>query len=487
MQTYEPTWASLEEHQIPAWLHDAPFGVYFHWGPYSVPAYQNEWYSRNMYREGSDQHDHHVSEYGELSDFGYKDFVPEFTAENWDPEEWARLCDENGADFVGIAAIHADGFALWDSELTRWNAANMGPERDVVGELADAVRARDLKFLTSFHHDFHWWWYAREEGWDTADPAYADLYGPAHDPETPPPESYFADWRDKVIEVIDGYRPDVVYFDSAIGNDWFVRHHEYLREVLAHYYNKGEEWGKPVEFTAKTNVPPGVGMVDHERTRADEVRQRPWLTDTSVDESSWCYVQDPDYKDAATIVRGLVDRVSKHGRLLLNLGPKPDGTFDRGSLELLDAVGDWLDVNGEALRAARPWWTYGEGPTEVSGGEREAASRVEYTPEDVRYTRVGQTLYAVLLGWPEEPVRLETPVGRRESAHAGEWQIGPEPDAWPDDDYTVSLLGSDADVEWRRVDGGDALEVDLPAEPPCEHAYALRIEVERVNHHPGES
>lgn len=479
MPPYEPTWASLERHRIPRWFRNSPFGVYFHWGPYAVPAYENEWYTRNMYREGSDQHAHHVETYGELAGFGYKDFFPEFTGEHFDADRWARECAAAGADFVGMTAIHADGFAMWDADATDWHAGAKGPKRDVLGELADAVRAHDMKFLASVHHDFHWWWYNHREEWDTADPEYAGLYGPAHDHETPPPDSFFEWWQDLIHEVIDGYRPDLLYFDSGLGNDWFVRHADVTKEIIAHYYNAAESWDKAVDITHKQNLPPGIGIVDHERTREDDVSERPWLTDTSVDHKSWGYVEDPDYKDARTLVTGLADRVSKHGRLLLNIGPKADGTFDDGALELLHEIGDWLAVNGEAVRSARPWWTHGEGPTEVQGDERESASQVEYTPEDIRFTRVGETVYALLLGWPDGPVRIETPVGRRLSIDAGEWPIGPAPANWPPDDYTVTLLGSEAPVEHHRVDDGAALEVWLPDAPPCEHAYALRIGIDR--------
>ena len=478
MSRYDPTWESLEEHSVPRWFRDAKFGIYFHWGPYAVPAYANEWYTRHMYREGTDAYEHHRAEWGPQEEFGYKEFVPEFTAEEFDAEEWAALCAEAGAEFVGITATHCDGFVLWDSDLTRWNAAEMGPERDVVGELAAAVRDRGMKFVATFHHGFHWWWYPHVEGYDTADPDYADLYGQPHDPEADPPEAFFEDWRDKVVEVIDGYRPDLIYFDSGWGNDWFVDHDEYRRELVAYYYNRAEEWGKEVDVTHKHNLPPGVGVIDHERTREVDVSVAPWLTDTSVDRNSWGYVTDSDYKSAETLVTGLVDRVSKNGRTMLNVGPKADGTIPEAAADRLREIGEWFETNGEALRDTRPWWTFGAGPTEIpeeQSKDSEEASRVEYTPEDVRFTRKGGDVYLLFLAWPEEAVTVPTPTGRRLSAHSGEWAIGPEPDPWPDDDARMELLGSDAAVEWERT--GDGLRIALPDDPPCDHVYAVRIDL----------
>ncbi|MFB6120823.1 MAG: alpha-L-fucosidase [Halobacteriaceae archaeon] len=475
MPTYEENWRSLEQHPIPRWFKDAAFGVYFHWGPYSVPAHDNEWYSRNMYDEDTDVFDYHRETYGDQSEFGYKDFLPEFDAAEWDPEAWVDRCVDAGAEFVGVTAVHADGFCMWDSDVTEWNAAEKGPERDVLGELAAAVRDRDLKFVASVHHACHWWWYPHEEGWDTADPAYEGLYGPAHERGEQPPESYYERWRDLTFEVIDDYRPDLLYFDWGWGNDWFVGHDEYRREVVAHYYNRAEEWGKEVDICQKTNVQPGVGVVDYERTRADDVAHHAWLTDTPVDLESWGYVEDPDFKSADTLVTGLVDRVSKNGRTMLNIGPRPDGTIPEPAAERLRAIGEWMDTNAEGLRDTRPWWTFGEGPTEVTSTEYEDASLVSYTPEDVRFTRTDDAVYVFFLAWPEGPVTIETPAGRRLSAFAGEWSLGPDPEPWGEA-TRVELLGSDAAVDWDATEEG--LVVDLPDERPCRYAYGLRIELD---------
>lgn len=476
MGLYEAEWESLATHSIPQWFTDSSIGIYFHWGPYAVPAYNNEWYSRNMYVEGTEAYDHHEREWGTRDEFGYKDFVPMFNADAFDPDAWVDFCVSVGAEFVGITAVHADGFLMWDSDISEWNAAEMGPKRDVVGELAGAARDRGLKFVTSFHHDFHWWWYPHVEGWDTADPEYAGLYGQPHEKDEDPPEEFFADWQAKVVEVIDVYRPDLIYFDSGIGNDWYINHYdEYRRELIAYYYNQAEKWGKDVDFTHKQEVPVGVGIVDHERTREDDVSMVPWLTDTPLDRNSWGYVENSDYKSVETLISGLVDRASKNGRTMFNVGPRPDGTLPKEATTRLRDVGDWLETNGEAIYASRPWWTFGEGPTEVTSSEFGDATHVDFTSEDLRFTRTDDASYAILLKWPEdETVTIETPLGRRRSIIAGDWPIGPSPDTWPQGTFEITLLGSDEPVAWERVEAG--VRVQLPETSPCDHAQVLRIE-----------
>jgi len=493
-----PPWEELER-PVPDWFADAALGVYFHWGPYAVPAHETEWYPRQMYREGTDVYDHHVGTYGPPSEFGYREFVPDFHGDAFDPEAWAALCAEAGAEFAGLTAIHHDGFAMWDSELTAWNAADRGPGRDVFGELAGALRDRGIRVVAAFHHAWRWWYYPRDPAYDTTDPAYADLYGPPHEAGESPPETYYERWRDLTFEVFDDYRPDLAWFDFGWGVPDFLENDRYRREVVAGYYDRADDWGKDVVVAHKRNLPVGTGVVDHERSRRSDLSLRPWLTDTSVDRSSWGYVTDPDYKSPGTLVTGLVDRLSKNGRTLLNVGPRADGTIPGPVADRLRAVGGWVDASEPAVRGVRPWWRFGEGPTEVAGAdaEFEAASAVEFTPEDVRFTRDGEAAYAVVLGWPDDGrVRLETSLNRRLSGRdRGDEVAAPE---------RVDLLGAGADgagreLDWRvEADGRDKdkdkdkngdgdgsgdedeserLVVSLPGEPPAvlDHAYALRL------------
>ncbi|MCU4974104.1 alpha-L-fucosidase [Halobacteria archaeon AArc-m2/3/4] len=482
--TYDQTWNSVGRHHIPEWFHDETFGIYFHWGPYSVPAYGNEWYPREMYREGTDVHEHHVETYGDPAEYGYHEFIPDFHGEAFDADEWATLCAEAGADYVGITAIHHDGFALWDSDLTAWNAVEMGPERDIVGELAEAVRDRDMKFLAAFHHAANWWYYPRDEAYHTMDPDYAGLYGPPHEEGDEPPESYVERWRDLTVEVIDDYRPDLLWFDFGWGSDPFLAHDEYRRDVVAHYYNCAEEWGKEVDICHKEQLPPGVGIVDHERMRAEDVTLQPWLTDTSIDRASWGYIENSDFKSVETMVTGFVDRVSKNGNTLLNVGPKPDGTIPEGALERLRAFGDWLETNREAMSGTRPGWTFGEGPTDVTSGEFEEATSVAFTGEDVRFLRGTDEVYVVLLDWPDDglvevetsPRQLLSVSGHRQSRDTDASIVGA-----PDVDVALDVAETE-NGGWWPPEYDDAqtsvLQLELPADPPngLDHAYVIRLE-----------
>lgn len=470
MEEYEPAWESLERHRVPEWLKDSKFGIYFHWGPYSVPAFETEWYPHYMYRSdweekrGRKVYKYHKENYGDPSEFGYKDFIPEFDGKNFDAEEWATICKEAGAKFAGISAVHHDGFCMWDSELTDWNSAEMGPEVDVVGELAEAVRNEGMKFVTAFHHAHTWWYCPRIEGCDTMDPDYAGLYGPPHEEGENPPQEYYEDWRDKVIEVMDNYRPDLLWFDCGWGNAHFSKNNIYRREVLSHYYNKAIEWGKEVEVCHKKNIPIGTGLVDLERMRMEDVSEHDWITDTSVDRKAWGYVQNPEFKNPKTLVTGLADRVSKNGNLLLNVGPKPDGTIPDEPKKLLRDLGNWLKINGDAIYGSRPWRKYGEGPTKVKSKEFEDASQVTYTPKDIRFTRKENKAYVIFLDWPGNKAVIETDFGKRVS----DFERGRG-----DYEYDIELLGSEGKLSWNRTEKG--IEVVLPDEKPCDYAYTLQI------------
>jgi len=469
---YEPSWESLRAYECPDWFRDAKFGIYTHWGPYSVPAWENEWYPRLMYSKddpgrGSKFYDYHQKTWGDVSEFGYKDFIPLFTAEKFDAEAWAELFKKSGARFAGPVAQHHDGFAMWESDLTRWDARDMGPRRDILGELAEAVRKRDMRFVTSFHHAFHWRYYEPSyqlEKSDTKDPAYAGInkiYPPVHEPGAPESEAFLDNWLARVVEVIDTYRPDYLWFDFGWSQPGFE---PYKKEFLAYYYNQALKWGKEVVVTyKKDHLPVGVAVLDLERGQLDTLSSREWITDTSVGLKSWSYIDDPDYKSVNTLVDNLIDRVSKNGNLLLNIGPRPDGTIPEEQKELLLGIGAWLEVNGEAIYETRPWTRYGEGPTEMVFGHMSERQNkgFAYTAEDIRFTTREDFLYAISLDWPEDggivvkSLAVENGAGSR-------------------DIEKVSLIGSDRELDWSRDEEG--LHVFFPEERPCEHAYALRIE-----------
>lgn len=443
---FEPTWESLKNYRVPDWYQDAKFGIFLHWGVYSVPAFQNEWYPRNMYLQGEPAYEHHRRTYGPQDKFGYKDFIPLFTAEKWDPSQWANLFKEAGAKYVVLVAEHHDGFALWDCAYTRWNSVKMGPKRDLVGELASAVRKEGLVFGVSYHRAEHWWFMEGGKHFpsDVQDPQYEDFYGPAQPENTPPNEGFLTDWLLRAFELIDKYRPQIFWFDWWIEQPAFE---PYLRLFATYYYNRAHQWGLGVAINYKLKTfPEGTAVLDVERGKLDRLYPFFWQTDTSVDKKSWCYIKDPDYKTPQQIVQDLVDIVSKNGCLLLNLGPRPDGTIPEEQMAIIREIGRWLKANGEAIYDTRPWRTYGEGPTKEAVGSFTDSEAIPYTGRDIRFTRKGDVLYAFILGKPGEKVDIKA--------------LGTYLRLYEDDIAEVYLLGREEPLRWERSE--EHLRVWLP-------------------------
>jgi alpha-L-fucosidase len=466
-QEYQPSWNSLRTHITPQWFRDAKFGIYTHWGVYSVPACgpNATWYPYNMYREGNPQYEHHVKTYGPPSKFGYKDFIPMFTAEKFDPDEWAEIFKNSGARFAGPVGEHHDGFCMWDSRYTDWSAARMGPSRDVVAELEKAIRKAGMKFLVALHHAENWWFYPHwRKEFDTSDPKYAGLYGEPHNllgagksffDQDKPSRAFLEQWKGKILEVIDNFRPDVLWFDFGLG---FVQE-QYRKEFLAYYYNKAMEWDTEVVVTYKEHyLAPGSAVVDLELGRFGELTYHDWITDTTVDAGEgWGYLRETEYKSTCSLVHYLVDNVSKNGYLLLNIGPKPNGEIPEQAREVLKGMGQWLDVNGEAIYGATPWLAYGEGPTQMQKtGAFCEKEEVTYTAQDIRFTSKDNVLYAICLGWPGAQVKINT------LKALFPWEI-----------QSVRMLGVDRDLEWSLQPDGMAIKT--PAGKPCEHAYVFKI------------
>ena len=467
---YEATWESLSQYEIPEWYIDAKFGIFIHWGPYCVPAFSSEWYPRRMYLQGNPVFEHHRKTWGDHTEFGYKDFIPMFTAEKFDAAEWAQLFKDAGARFVMPVAEHHDGFPMYDSDLTEWCAAKMGPTRDVCGELADAVRELDMVFAASSHRAEHWWFFDGGRGFpsDVQDSANDGLYGPAveasrdhsnsedwkqKDWRPRPDAKFLEDWLARCCELVDKYQPQVIWFDWWIEQIVFE---PYLQRFAAYYYNRGQEWGKGVAINHKyDSYPEGVAVFDIERGQLSDIRKFFWQNDTSVSKNSWGYIDNHDYKTADDIIADLVDIVSKNGALLLNVGPRADGTIPEIEQEMLREIGRWMAINGEGIYDTRPWNVYGEGPTPVPEGAFTDTARDPFTAADIRFTRKGDTLFAFFLAYPQG----EALITSLESV----------------DVASARMMGSDEAISWSQGDAG--LRLSAPAEKPCDYVCAYAIEL----------
>ena len=471
---FRPDWNSLSQYKVPDWYRDAKFGIFIHWGVYSVPAFGSEWYPREMYLQGSEVNQHHVSTYGPLTKFGYKDFIPMFKAQKYDPLAWANLFKESGARYVVPVFEHHDGFQMYDSNLSDWTAVKMGPHRDLVGDLEKAVRAQGLYFGASSHRIEHDWFMdgGRKIPSDVNDPQNAALYGPAQiqlqdkkegngsnleDDWTYVSSAYANDWLARDAEIVQKYHPDIIFFDWWIGQP-YVR--PYLAKFAAYYYNESSKRGPVGIITYKwVDMQKDSGVLDIERGQLDEKLDRVWQTDTSVSNKSWGYIEHDTFKTPEFIVHQLVDIVSKNGNLLMNIGPRSDGTIPDEVQHVLLDVGSWLKVNGDAIYGTRPWTIYGEGPTKVAAGSFQDTKTQEYSPEDFRFTTKGNNLYAIELAWPSGNEAVIHSVA--ENALKGR-QI-----------QSVALLGSSTPLTYKlQVDG---LHIELPSKPAQGYAYAFRI------------
>lgn len=481
VKLYEPNWESIKKHyKDPEWFNDQKFGIFIHWGAYSVPAHGSEWYPRRMYMDTATftaqlkhQQDgpnetflYHKKKYGDQKEFGYKDFIPMFKAEKFDPKEWISLFKKAGARYVVPVADHHDGFAMFASKTTRWNSADMGPKRDILGELFKEGREQGLIMGASSHYAFNWSFYNKKDHFDTVDPDYADLYSPkGKDLKEPVSEEFKQLWWDRTVDLIDNYRPEILWFDFYLD---IPDYEEYRPKLAAYYYNKGIEWGKEVVINDKNlfheAFPEGTVIYDLERGKLPGIRKLPWQTDTSIGKNSWGYVTNEVAKTPNSLVDDLVDIVSKNGNLLLNVGPRPDGTIPEDQQETLLKIGRWLDVNGEAIYDSEYWKTFGEGPTEEEGGYMsEHAKKKDFTAEDIRFTQKGNMLYAIMLDWPSG-----SKINIKSLAEGSEYSEGL-------DIKSVRLLGSDAKVKFDQTESG-LIVTELGAKIG-DFAHVLEIEL----------
>ena len=474
---FKADWDSLKQFRVPDWFRDVKFGIFLHWGVYSVPAFQNEWYSRNMYDPASPAFTYHRNVYGPQSRFGYKDFIPHFTADKFDASKWVALFQRAGAKYLVPVGEHCDGFAMYNTAMSDWTVVKMGPKRDTAAEIMKAARAAGMHFGMSSHRAEHWWWYGvgRTYDSDVNDPRYAGLYGPAApralpaDPKGfvpdpghlenwfPPDRQFLDDWLARTTEMVDKYNPDLIYFDWWTAAPAFEPN---MQRFAAYYYNRAREggWGPVLTYKGE-QFETGTAVFDVERGKLDALRLEPWQTDTSVSIHSWGYAQNDEYRTPKSLIQDLVDIVAKNGNLLLNVGPKPDGTIPQEAERVLLGIGAWLAVNGEAIYRTRPWEYFGEGPTKSAEGAKSESANKGWTPQDLRFTTRDGNLYVIGMEIPSDRmVRIKT-------LYAGTpyltRAIG-----------RIDLLGG-GPVRWRQTD--EELAVDLPPDVSADMPFSLRI------------
>lgn len=460
------TWESLSEYQPPKWYQDAKFGIFIHWGLYSVPAYDNEWYSRNMYIQGTKAFEHHVATYGKHTEFGYKDFIPMFKAERFDPDRWAAVFAKTGAKYVVPVAEHHDGFQMYRSEISRWNAYEMGPKRDVLGELMESCRKAGLETGASTHRVEHWFFmsHGKEFDSDVKEPLQrGDFYWPSMPEGHPddifsepaPTEEFLQDWLVRTCEIIDQYRPRILYFD------WWIQHFSvkpYLKKVAAYYYNRAAEWGIEVAINYKhDSFLFGTAVPDVERGQFADVKPYFWQTDTAMAYNSWCYTENNEYKPYQEILCDLVDIVSKNGNMLLNVGPKADGTFSEQDMAILEGIGNWMQINGEAIYDTKVWKKYGEGPTQITEGHFSDGVKKNFTSQDFRFTTKGGVLYATALKCSEKGEYCIKSLGKHETTAAATYHGLL---------HSVSVLGCDEAPEVSRDAEGLHIKTSYRSDGP---------------------
>lgn len=505
MQTgmFEPTWESLQQYQCPEWFRDAKFGIWAHWGPQCQPE-QGDWYARGMYEEGSGKYAYHLRTYGPQSQFGFKDVIHAWQAENWDPDKLVALYKQAGAQYFFAMANHHDNFDNYDSKYQPWNAVNMGPRKDLIGGWAKAARAQGLRFGVSVHAAHAWSWYepaqrADKKGplagvpydgkltkadgagkwWDGYDPQ--DLYAQNHTPgkrlewewnaakgSSIPDVAYCTKFYNRTVDLINKYRPDLIYFDDTALPLWPVS--DAGLRIAAHYYNRNMAWhdGKLEGVLFGKVLTPAQRQClvwDIERGASNQIEPLPWQTDTCI--GGWHYNRSHfdrhNYKSARTVIQMLADIVSKNGCLLLSIPVRGDGSIDADEVKVLEGIAAWMAVNRESIFETRPWKVFGEGPASAGApisaqGFNEGKGK-PFSAADVRFTAKGDTLYAIALGVPQEPLAIAS--------------LGTDAKLFEGPVAGVSLLGSDETVQWSQ--SATALTLSPPAKAPCSEAVVYRI------------
>lgn len=474
---YKDTWESLATYGEPQWYKDAKFGLFIHWGVYSVPAFGNEWYPRSMYLKGTKEYEHHIKTYGAHKDFGYADFIPLFKAEKFDPAQWMALFKESGAKYIVPVAEHHDGFQMYDSKLSEWNAAKMGPQKDVLGMLKKEADKEGILFGASSHRAENYWFYSGGRDFDSGinTITFQEPYGFAHklfDQEDlhvythnieskGPNQEHLENWLVRTCELVDQYEPKIIWFDWSIQNKVFK---PYLKKFAAYYYNRSIEWGIKVAINYKFDAfAYNTAIYDVERGQLADIRPTLWQNDTAIAKNSWGYTENNEFKTPESLVEDLIDIVSKNGCMLLNVGPKADGTIAQEDQDVLRGIGKWLSSNGEGIYKTSYWRVFGEGSTQVVEGSFTDNDHALYTDQDFRFTYKAPFIYVFSMRWPENNNVLIKSLKQYNRLFAG-------------DIVGVDVLGFDVDATFEMTEGG--LAVRVSGEIDTTYPVCLKITID---------
>jgi len=474
-QKFEPTPESFKQYTYPEWFRDAKFGIWAHWGPQAVPR-QGDWYAKKMYIETDNDYKWHVSHYGHPSKFGYKDIIPLWKAEKWNPEQLMALYKKVGAKYFVSMGTHHDDFFLWNSKIHRWNAVNMGPKKDVLGLWQAAAKKEGLRFGVSEHLGASYTWFQSARGadksgpmagvsYDGVNPEFEDLYHPATTADdkawlTNSPANQ-KNWLACITELIDLYHPDLLYSDSELPFG------EIGRTMLAHYYNQGvsKNGSTDVVYTCKMRASEGRWVQDLERGAMDSISPYPWQTDTSI--GDWFYRTGQKYMTGTQVIQMLVDIVSKNGNLLLNVVQTPEGDLEPDVMNILNEIAAWTPANGEAIYGTRPWKIYGEGPTTRQKQEKGHFGGVKdvrpYESADIRFTTKGENLYAFCMGVPAGDVKI---VSLGKNSKISDKKVA-----------SVKMLGCKEKLSWKQEN--EALVIAKPAKLPKWTVVTFKIEFKK--------
>ena len=476
---YTDAWESLCQYSPPNWYADAKFGIFIHWGVYAVPAFGNEWYPRFMYLRGTPEYEHHIKNWGPHKQFGYKDFIPLFTGKQFDPHAWMSLIKDSGAKYVMPVAEHHDGFAMYDCGFSEWNAVKMGPKRDVIGELQKAARDAGIVFAVSYHRAEQCWFFngGRDYACDVTDPAWAGFYGRQQDGglvdnidishdihSVPPSPEHCADWLVRLCELVDRYQPRIVWLDWWIHN---MAWKPWLRKFAAYYYNSARQSGYEAAINYKYHAfAYGSAVFDVERGQLAGIRPSLWQTDTAAGLDSWGYTTANRFKKPLDLICSLVDIVSKNGVMLLNIGPRADGSITGEDTAILRAIGQWLRDNGEGIYDTRPWHWFGEGPTLFEEGAFRDMEQVCFTSRDFRFTYKAGTLYAFVMKYPQDGKTVIPSLKKGTGSHGtGDFHIA-----------SARILGHDRELALTRDNAALTITVKGTINTEYPVGFALRLE-----------